>query len=235
MHKNFAAIAAAALALSLYAAPAACEEDAGGSEVSEESGYEPTPLGYTEEARIMRQEGAASGPWYVEEARADRHRDSPQTKPQKSQKPKTNTRPPWDERPFRTTILTVLGVPYGVVVGYVSGMIICEGVFAGGWDCYDHSGVITSAFAGGIAGGDSGYHNNVVGLVAGGAVMGGFGLVWAHDHTSFPQTGSMLIGAFGGGTLGYWLWRSGEPSDTQASLSPYLHDEGAGLMLSGRF
>ena len=229
MHKNFVAITAAALSLSLYAPPAACGEEAGGSEVSEEPGCEPKPLWYTEEARIMRQKGAASGPWCVEEPRADRHRDS-----QQETSPGLNA---------GTISATAMGTAGGIVSGFTSVFFICfqlEGGDLGGWDCMSTPSVLGGGLAGGLAGGYLGYQNNRAVLSVGGSVSGfvlGMGLLLFIDPSGVDDLAIpvALLSATAGGYLGHRLWKVREANGARYSLSPYLHDEGSGLMLAGRF
>lgn len=245
---SFGALTASALSLSLYSPPAACGNEAGGSEESEapestspsgpegnpqglqvptagpsketlkeESevpGCKPKPPWWTEEARIMRQGDAGPGPW-CEEPQAERH--LPEAKAIAS---------------------TAIGTSAGVVVGFTSGVAICL-IIGGGYECPAHPVTVVSTVLGGVGSGYLGYKNNVLVLPTGGAMLGATaGLLTssAISNASGPELlPIMVLSTTAGGYLGYRLWRSGETSEPQASLSPYLHEEGSGFILSGRF
>jgi hypothetical protein len=174
----------------------------------------------------MRQEGAASGPWCVEEPRSDRHRDS-----QQETSPGLNA---------GTISATAMGTAGGFVGGFTSVFFICfqlRGGDLGGWDCTDTPGVLGGGLAGGLAGGYLGYQNNRAVLTVGGSVSAfvlGMGL-WFPTNVDEIFIPVALLSTTAGGYLGHWLWRVREANGARYSLSPYLHDEGSGLVLSGRF
>ncbi len=178
----------------------------------------------------MRQGGAGSGPWCVEEPQAERHRKAEKVEPEAP------------ARPLQTIASTAIGTSAGVVVGFPSGVAICLPLTGGGGvlglECIAHPVTVVSTVLVGIGGGYLGYKNNGLVLPIAGAILGGTAglLTTTILNAEGPElVPIVLLSATAGGYLGYRLWRSGEPSEPQASLSPYLHDEGSGLLLSGRF
>jgi len=97
--------------------------------------------------------------------------------------------------------------------------------------------VLGGGLAGGLAGGYLGYQNNRAVLSVGGSVSGfvlGMGLLLptSVDELAIPVA---FLSATAGGYLVHRFWKVRDANGARYSLSPYLHDEGSGLMLAGRF
>ena len=250
---SFGALTASALSLSLYSPPAACGNEAGGSEESEApestspSGPEGNPPGLQvptagpsketlkEESEVLRCK--PKPPWWSEEARIC---VKGVAGPGQLCEDHAERRHP--KSASKAIASTAIGTSAGVVVGFTSGVAICLTIGGGGEygvGCIAHPVTAVTTVLGVVGGGYFGYKNNVLVLPIGGAMLGATaGLLTssAISNASGPELlPIMVLSTTAGGYLGYRLWRSGETSEPQASLSPYLHEEGSGFILSGRF
>jgi len=185
----------------------------------------------------MRQEGTVSGPWCVEEKQADRHRDSRQETRLRKTSPSAET-----------ISATAIGAAGGVVSGFIAGGAICEVSGKGGkifaYDCVsdfdvEAYGVLAGTVLGGLAGGYWGHQNNRVVVTFGGSVsalvLGTALWLWDYNYADETFIPVVVLSTSAGGYLGHRLWKARETQGNRYSLSPYLHDEGSGLVLTGRF
>jgi hypothetical protein len=255
---SFIALATVALSLTLYSPPAACEEEATGPEESEtaapsvppeEDAQEPQeaaatppkttpkapdcgpkPAWWTEEGRIIRQQGTASGPGCENATNAEAHSNA-----------KVNA----------TVGATVLTGAFGLGAYWGTGLVICE--IAVAFDATDsecRSGPLAFGILGGVSAGFMGYKNEASIIMASSSVS----LLYASAYLGYRMdapdimVSSMgLLGGVGGAYLGYRLWRVRQPTGplnlfktpksiwSRTSLSPYLNRERSGLVLSGLF
>ena len=166
----------------------------------------------------MRQEGTVAGPWCVEEkvpARSQRQID-----------------------PIVATIsATTIGSTPGIVGGYIITVAACfsnEGGGLSGYDCIGNPVGYIGGLLGGLASGYYGYQNNRAVVTAGGGVSAlalGYAL-WPSLSTDGEYTPLFFVpGAY----LGHRLWKARGAQAKPYALSPYLHDEGSGVVLAGRF
>lgn len=238
---SFGVFGAAVLSLTLYSPSAACEEETAGPEESEtaapsdppeeDPNCEPRPAWWTEEARIIRQQGTVSGPGCENATNAEPHRNA-----------EVNA----------TVGATVLTGAFGFGGTWVlasnacwASVIISDN--SGGSEC-DKS-YLGYGILGGIALGFMGYKNHPHTIIFSSSVPLLFagGMLGASMDSGIISASMGLLGGVGGAYLGYRLWRVRQPTGplklfitpesfwARTSISPYLNRERSGLVMSGRF
>jgi len=151
--------------------------------------------------------------------------------------------------PLKIVLLQFVGAPIaGGVTGLGGGILLYEQM------CGDRSGkaatdcmapmlfgglLVGTALGGSLANAfirsDGRTSGELTGALLGG--VAGVG-VWSLMDGFIPKNNTLLIGGlgvFGGGYLGFKFAERRGTSDTQVSVAPYVHNEGSGLLFSGRF
>lgn len=199
----------------------------------EDPNCEPRPAWWTEEARIIRQQGTVSGPG-CENATSN-----------------ATSNAEVNAEVTATIGATALTGAFGFGGSWVTAWAICETAVAfEATDSECKNGPLALGIFGGIAWGFMGYTNqpfpimfsSSVPLLFAGGMLGG--VAEAPESIGLSMG---LLGGVGGAYLGYRLWRVRQPTGplnlfktpksiwSRTSVSPYLNRERSGLVLSGRF
>ena len=237
---SFGVFGAAVLLLTLYSPSAACEEETAGPEESEtaapsdppeeDPNCEPKPAWWTEEARIMRLQGTASGPECEDE---------------------TNAEPDRNAEVGATVTATVLTGTFGFGATTFTAFGFCAIADATGEiDSECIKGPLALGIVGGIAFGFGGYKNEPLTIMLSSSMLlltAGVTLADSMEAPEIMQSSMGILGGVGGAYLGYRLWRVRQPTGplnlfippesfwARTSISPYLNRERSGLVMSGRF
>ena len=202
---SFGVFGAAVLLLTLYSPSAACEEETAGPEESEtaapsdppeeDPNCEPKPAWWTEEARIIRQQGTVSGPGCENATNTESHRNA-----------EVNA----------TIGATALTGAFGFGSTWLLASSVCwtSVIISGNPGSECEKGFLGYGILGGIAFGFMGYKNQPAYIMLSSSVPLLFagGMLGASMDSEIMSVSMGLLGGVGGAYLGYRLWRVRQPT-----------------------